>query len=148
VSTACSGEPGNVTSREKVAFIALLKRLPWEGEFVSDAGVAEAAPFTHVMFALTQKDIEEYDLYPFLALSRGLLDRKGQRELGIKHFSKIAHPEIKLAWAAMLFDGKVDSPETVIYLQAALKSKSQRQFLSELMGSKFGEFSKRVGERK
>jgi hypothetical protein len=99
-----------------------------------------------VLLALTPKDIGRRDLYPFLALSRGLLDRKPQREYGVKHFGKIAHPQIKLFWGAVLFDEKAASPEMVAFLRAALESKEQAKLLSQMLGPRSQDFKKRVKE--
>src|SRR4051794_24509671 len=72
-------QAGAVTDAEKKEFIKLLMALPTEGEFFTSEAVAKAVPYTHVLLALTEKDIKEYDLYSFLTLSRGLLDRKDQQ---------------------------------------------------------------------
>ena len=85
-------EVKEVTPAEKMAFLELLKKLPSRGEFFTQEAVKMAASYTRVLLALTAKDIQGFDLYPFLALSRGLLDHKEQREYGVKHFDRIAIP--------------------------------------------------------
>jgi len=136
-----------VTAAEKKAFLELINALPSKGEFFTDEAIDKAAPHTRVLLALTEKDIKGYDLYPFLALSRGLLDRKEYRTYGVKHFAEIAHPEIKLFWGVVLFDEKVASPEIVKHLKAALDSKEQSEVLSQLVGpGLFDDFKKRVRE--
>ena len=137
-----------VTAAEKKTFLELLAKLPTKGEFFTDEAVRKAAPHTRVLLALTEKDIEKYDIYSFLALSRGLLDRKEQREYGVKHFSKIAHPTIKLSWGAVLFNEKAASAEVVKFLRAALERKEQSELLSQMLGPDFEDFKKRVKEYK
>ncbi len=142
-----------VSPVQKKEFLSMLEDLPTAGEFFAEEGIAKAAPYTRVLFALTPKDIEQYskdkgvqqyDLYPFHALSRGLLDRKEQRDYSVRHFSKIAHPEIKLFWAAVLFDKKAASPEVIKFLRAALVCKDQSRILSKLLGPEFEEFKNRM----
>jgi hypothetical protein len=144
VAVGLVGQPTEVTDRDKKAYLEMLKELPRKGEFFTEDAVVKAAPYTRVLLALSEKDIKGYDLYPFLALSRGLIEREDQRQLGIKQFRKIAHPQIKLAWAALLFNARVDSAEIVKYLQAALKSTEQRKVLSQLLGPDFDDFRRRV----
>jgi hypothetical protein len=134
-----------VTDCEKEAFIELLKILPTEREgFFTPKAIDKVERYTGVLLALTKKDLEKYDLYPFLTLSRGLLDRKEQRAFGVKHFRKIAHPEIKLFWGALLFEEKAISPEIVKFLRAALSSKQESMFLSQILGPSFEDFRKQV----
>src|SRR5438552_18504321 len=79
-----------VTDDEKREFLMLLSKLPTKGEFFTEEAVKKAAPFARVLFALTPKDTGP-DIYPFLALSSGLIQRKEQRDYALKHFDKIAH---------------------------------------------------------
>ncbi len=134
------------TAEEKRTFLELLSMLPTAAEFFTDEAIIKAAPHTRVLLALTEKDIEGLDMYPFLALSRGLVDRKEPRDFGVKYFSKIAHPEIKLAWAVMLFDLKSASPEIVRFLREVLDSKEQSKILAKMIGSKFEDFKRRLKE--
>ena len=135
-----------VTAAEKKEFLKLLKSLPTKGEFFTDEAIDKAAPYIRVLLALDAKDLEGYDLYPFLALSGGLLERKKQRDYGVKHFATIAHSTLKPFWAVVLFDKKAASPEIVKYLQAALESEEQSRFLSEIVGPDFDKFKKRMKE--
>jgi hypothetical protein len=132
------------TRAEKETFFRLVRTLPTSGEFFTDEAVKKAAPHTGVLLALTEKDLEGYDMYTFLALSRGLCDLEGPRSYAVKHFGGIAHPEMKLSWAVMLFDEKAATPEVVRFLRAALKSKEQAEFLSQVCGPKFEAFKKQV----
>jgi hypothetical protein len=148
--------PKAVSAAEKKAFLELLGGLPRASEFFyTKEAIDRAAPHTRVLLALTEKDVERYakdrgarepSLYPFLALSRGLLDRKDQRTYGVKHFGSIAHPVIKLVWGAILFHEKEASPEIIRFLRAALKSKEQASILSQMLGPGFNEFEKRLRE--
>lgn len=133
-----------VTATEKQAFLELVKTLPTRGEFFTDQAVETAAPHTRILLALTEQDVAQDDLYPFLALSRQLVDRKEPREYGVKHFGTIAHPTIKLFWAAVLFDEKAASAELVKYLRAALASREQSKVLAEMLGPNFEDFRKRL----
>jgi hypothetical protein len=108
-------QPQEVTAADKKAVFKTMETLPKKGEFFTEERIDKAAPHTRVLFALTKKDIDEYakslgletySLYPFHALSRGLLDRKDQRDCGVKNFNKIAHPDIKVFWGVVLFDKK------------------------------------------
>lgn len=137
-----------VGSAEKKAFLELLKTLPTRGEFFTEESVQRAAPHTHVLLALTVQDIGKHDIYPFLALSRGLLDRKALREYGARNFPRIAHPTIKLFWAAVLFDEKPATAEIARFLRAALACKNQTDELSQMLGPDFEQFKKRVKEYK
>jgi hypothetical protein len=64
---------------EKKEFIDLLKTLPYKGEFFTDDAVKTAGPYLPVLFALTEKDIETYDIAPFAVISRELCDDKERR---------------------------------------------------------------------
>jgi len=98
-----------------------------------------------VLLALTEKDLEKRDIYPFLALSRGLIGHKEARQYGITNFAKIAHPTIKLSWAVLLFTAnEASSPEIVVFLRKALDSKEKARILSEMLGPGFEEFKEQV----
>jgi hypothetical protein len=137
----------DVSAEEKRTFLELLAKLPADGEFLTEESVEKAVAHTRVLLALTRKDIGNSDIYPFLALSRGLLERREQREYGVKHFGKIAHPDIKLFWGAVLFNENSKSPEIVMFLQTALDSIEQSQLLSRMLGPNFENFKKRVREQ-
>jgi hypothetical protein len=64
--TSCQAT-SHVSEAQKGEFIELLKRLPHEGEFFTNEAIAKAAPYLPALFALTEKDIEKLDIYPFLA---------------------------------------------------------------------------------
>lgn len=135
-----AGQEAEVTEAQKSAFLKLLPELPNDGEFLTDKGVSKAAPYTPVLFALSEDDIVDYDIYPFLAVSRGLADRKDTREYAIRHFRDITHPTIKMFWAAVLFKDYGVSGEVVDYLLIALASESQSSTLAEMIGPEFEQF--------
>jgi hypothetical protein len=137
--------PANqVSEAQKKQFIELMKTLPHKGEFFTDDAVKTAGPYLPVLFALTDKDLGSYDIYPFAAISRGLCDVKEHRLYATTHFGDIRHSELKLFWAAMLFDAGNRSPEIVRYLRAALKSNAQSKVLAEMAGPNFADLKRRV----
>jgi hypothetical protein len=133
-----------ISDAQKKEFIELLKTLPHKGEFYTNEAVEKAGPYLPVLFALTEKDVAGYDIYPFAAISRGLCDQKKHRDYTVRHFAEIRHPELKLFWGAMLFDGGAISPEIVRFLKAALESPEQAKLLSEMIGPQFEDFKRRV----
>jgi hypothetical protein len=133
-----------VSDVEKQKFIELLKSLPTKGEFYTDEAVKKAGHFLPTLFALTEKDIEKYDSYPFAAISRGLCEFKEHRDYAVHHFAEIRHPKLKLLWGAMLFDAGATSPEIVRFLRDALESEAQSKTLSEIVGPQFKNFKARV----
>ena len=134
----------HISEAQKAEFIELLKTLPSKGEFFTDEAVKRAKPYLPVLFALEEQDIEQYDIYPFGAISRGLCDEKENRDYAVSHFGEIRHPELKLLWGVMLFDSGTASPEVVQFLRAALESKTQSQLLSEMVGPNYQDFVKRL----
>jgi uncharacterized protein (TIGR03067 family) len=151
-----SGWPKDVTPTEKKVFLKLFEKLPTEREgFYTEEAIDKAEPYLRVLLALTRADIERYatgqgvkkeniSLYPFAALSAGLLERKGPREYVVQYFGGIAHPELKLGWAAGLFNRGAASPEISRFLRAALESKEQAGNLRLMYGQDFGWFKKRL----
>lgn len=136
-----SDQFSNVRKKE---FIDLLRALPTKGEFYTNEAVVQAGPYLPVLLALTEKDIEKYDIYPFAAISRGLCDHPEHRTYVVRNFGKIRHPKLKLFWGAMLFDSDEASPEIELFLRGALGSEEQAKLLSEMMGPQFESFKKRV----
>jgi hypothetical protein len=133
-----------ISNAQKKEFIELLKTLPYKGEFFTDDAVKRAGPYLPVLFALTEKDIADYDFYPFGAISRGLCDDEEHRRYAVTHFADIRHPTLKLSWAVMLFDSGATSPEIVSFIQNALKSKARAKMLREMIGPNFAEFKERI----
>ena len=137
--------PANqISQTQKKQFIELLKTLPHRGEFFTEDAVKTAGPLLSVLFALTDKDIESYDIYPFLTISRGLCDVKDHQRYANDHFADIQHSELKLFWAAMLFEAGGPSPEIVLYLKAALKSEDKAKILAEMTGPNFSSLKRRI----
>jgi hypothetical protein len=129
---------------QKQEFIELLKTLPLKGEFYTDDAIKKAGPYLPVLLALTEKDIEKYDIYPFLAISRGLGDQQEYRDYAVRNFAKIKHPKLKLFFGVILFDSHDASPEIHKFLRDALVSKKQAPLLLEMTGPEFESFKKRV----
>lgn len=137
--------PANQASdAQKQDFLKLLKTLPHKGEFFTDDAIKTAAPYLPALFALTDKDIEGYDFYPFAALSGGLCAHENNRQYATTHFSEIKHSDLKLGWAAMLFNAGKPSAEIVRFLRDALKSQARAKVLSEMLGPNFANFKRRV----
>ena len=134
----------SVTVAQKQEFIALLKSLPTKGEFYTDESVRRSLSYVPVLFALSEKDLKGYDIYPFAAISSGLCEREEVRKYAVDHFSAIQHPMLKLAWAAMLFDRGPSSAEVRGFLRGALESKEQAKTLAEITGPKFKDLKRRV----
>ena len=133
-----------IPDARKREFIELLSTLPTKGEFYTEEAVDKAGPHLPVLFALTEKDIRKHYIYPFLAISRGLADRKKHREYAVGHFAEVRHPTLKLFWGAMLFDEGAASPEIVRFLKDALKAEARAKLLSQMVGPEFGDFRRRV----
>ena len=133
-----------ISEAQKKGLIELLKTLPHKGEFFTDGAVEKAGPYLPVLFALTEKDIGEYNIYPFAAISRGLCDQKEHRKYAVRQFAEIRHPELKLFWGAMLFDAGEKSPAIERFLQDALESPEKAKVLSEMLGPQFEDFKRRV----
>ena len=133
-----------VSEAQKKEFIELLKGIPHKGEFFTEEAITKAAPYLHILFALTEKDIEKYDIYPFVALSRGLCDQKDERNYAVRNFVYIRHPTLKLFWAVILFDAGVASDEVVQFLRVAIRNEMQTKLLSEMAGPKFEDLKRRV----
>lgn len=137
--------PLAVSQEQKQEFIQLLKRLPTKGEFFTDDAAKEAGPFINVLFALSEQDIEDYDLYPFLAISRALSEDSSHREFAIRNFAQIRHRKLKLFWAAILLDEGSSSPVIEKFLRDALTSSEEAKDLSEMMGPGFDAMKKKLG---
>ena len=133
-----------ISDAQKKDFLNLLKTLPHKSEFFTDDAIKTAGPYLPVLFALTEKDIDGYDIYWFAALSRGLCDIKEHRQYATAHFGEIRHSTLKLFWAAMLFDERNPSTEVVRFLKDALKSEAQAKLLAEITGPHFADFKARV----
>jgi hypothetical protein len=133
-----------ISEDQKKQFIELLKTLPHKGEFFTEDAVKTAGPYLPVLFALTDKDIEGYDLYPFGAISRGLCDVKEHRLYANTHFEDIRHSELKLLWAAMLFEYSERSPQIVQYLKSALKDDAKARQLIEMAGPNYADLKRRI----
>jgi hypothetical protein len=134
-----------VSAAQKREFIERIKTLPVKGEFLTDEAIDKAGRYLSVLFSLTEKDIEPYDIYPFLALSAGLCARKAHRKYAARHFSEIRHPILKLAWGEGLFGRGPTSQDVVQFLKDALRSEKESKILSEMLGPRYEEFRRRVG---
>jgi hypothetical protein len=133
-----------VTEARKIEFIHLLAVLPHEGESYTDQAVKKAEPYLPVLLALSEKELAKRDIYPFAAMIAGLCGTKPNRDYVALHFSDIRHPELRIFWAALLFDKNSASPRIVQFLRDTLKSDQQSQLLKEFVGPQFEEFRKRV----
>lgn len=135
-----------VSAEEKRRFFKLVSTLTFEREFFTPKAVQEAAPHTRVLLSLTSEDLRGRDLYPFLALSRQLLDLKDQRVFGVEHFNEIAHEEIKMSWGAVLFEKRSASPDILKYLRTTIASEEGKTKLKSLLGPDFDKFAKALSQ--
>ncbi len=133
-----------ISEAEKKQFVELLQTLPHKGEFFTEDAVKTAGPYLPVLFALTDKDLEGYDIYPFAAISSGLSGVKEPRLYATKHFDDIRHSELKLFWAAMLFDYGERSPQIVQYLKSALKDDAKARQVAEMAGPSYADLKRRI----
>ena len=134
-ATPIADDSKSVNAAEKREFLELVRKLPTEGEFFTDKAIRKAAPHIRVLFALTEEDLEQGDIYPFAALSTGLCRDRKYRKYGVAHFADIAHPSLKLLWAAVLFGTQPPlSTEIIEHLQAALESEERSRELREIIG--------------
>lgn len=133
-----------VTDLQKQEFLKLIETLPVKGEFFTDEAVAKATPYLPVLFALTEQDLEKYDIYPFAAISSGLAENKEQRAYAVQHFAGIRHPQLKLFWAVTLFNREVASSEIMRFLKNVLCNEEQTKLLAEMTGPQFQSFKQRV----
>ena len=143
---AKSQTPNIVSETQKEDFIKTIKTLPHKGEFFTEEGINRAAGSLPILFAFTEEDLSDFDIYPFIVLSAGLADRKCQQDYAIEHFSEIKHPTLKLSWGALLFNKRIKSPEIVNYLKDALKSEKQSKILSEMLGANYKNFQLMLNE--
>ena len=143
-SVLCMQVRQEVSDAQKTEFIELLKTLPTKGEFYTEEAARRAGPYLPVIFSLTEKDVEKYDLYAFVAISVGISADKERRAYALSHFTDIRHPQLKLFWAALLFDRKEVSPEIVRYLRDALDSDVQAKELKSMAGPEFKFFKRAV----
>jgi len=145
VVTAPQGE-NEVTAAEKTAFFELLATLEIEGEFFTDEAVKKMLPHMRVLLALTAKDLEKYDVYPFLALSGQLAKYKEARASAARQYSTIAHSLLQLSWAVDLFETEESTVEVVKHLKKVVDSEKGSKVLDEMLGPKSEDFKKRVKE--
>jgi WD40 repeat protein len=135
----------NATDAQKKEFIELLKTLPTRGEFYTPEAVQQATRYLPVLLSLTEKDIEQYDLYPFVALSGGLSFDKQNRTYVLSHFNEIRHAKLKLGWAVLLFNAGDISRDVVHHLRDALLAPAGASDLSGMVGhSQFKFFRRKV----
>ena len=135
----------DATEAQKKEFLELLRKLPTKGEFYTEESVQKAKPYLPVLLSLTENDIEKYnDLYPFVALSSGLSVDKENRVYVLTHFAEIRHPDLKMFWAAMLFNAGDVSQDIVNHLLNALQQPARKKLLSEIVGPDFKFFRRKV----
>jgi hypothetical protein len=136
--------PKEVSDADKQAFFKLVPSLELQpaghAAIFTEKSVRKATPFATVLFALTEKDLENKDFGVFMILTTQLGGVEEARKYGIKNFVNIAHPKIKLFWAHALYAEKVAPPEIVTYLRNALESREARWELNDFYGPGFRAF--------
>ncbi len=134
-----------VSDIEKSGFFKELAKWHTRGEFFTEEAIKKAARYTRVLLALTEKDLGKRDIYPFLALSTGLMGLDEPRQYGKANFSTIAHPTIKLAWAIGIFRAGDSSPEILAFLSKSLEPKKDTETtLAAMLGPEFEEFKQKI----
>lgn len=133
-----------ISDAQKKEFFELLKTLPSKGEFYTEEAGRRAGPYLPVLFALTEKDVDRDALYAFVAISVGIATDKERRAYAVAHFAEIRYPDLKLFWAAMLFNLQEVSPAIVHYLRDALNSEAQDGVLRSMVGPEFKFFKRAV----
>jgi hypothetical protein len=136
-----------VTVADKRALFKLMGTLPSSGGRYKVEGVAKGIPYTRVLLALTEDDVKAPNLYPFLALSGALASHKEARAVALEHFDQIAHPELKLLWAALLVQQPDPLRNITTFLKKALASPEDAKTLAAIEGPGFPAFKKLVNDR-
>jgi hypothetical protein len=89
------------------------------------------------LLALTEEDIEDYGLYPLLAMSAGLSSHKDARELAVNNFERIAHPSIQVNWAIMLMRDPKIQPIIVRHMKKAIDAPKGAKTLAATRDPRF-----------
>ncbi len=134
----------SISNDDKRKFVILLKSLKTKGEFFTDESIEKTIPYQNILFAFTEKDLSGQDIYPYLAISSGMMEYQQCREYARKNFSSIQHPDLKIGWAAMLLKQNIASPEIITYLSQVLKIPVQKKLLQEMCGPKFDEVERKI----
>src|SRR4030095_11316161 len=135
----------DATEAQKKEFLELLGTLPTKHMSYTEEAVQKAKPYLPVLLSLTEKDIESIgDIYPFAAISSGLSVDKENRVYVLKHFAEIRHPDLKLFWAASLFDAGDVSQVIVNHLVDALQQPARAKLLTDIVGPDFKFFRRKV----
>lgn len=134
----------NASDAQKKEFMEVLKKLATKGEFYTKEAIRKAGPYLPVLLSLTEEDTKQYDVYPFASISRGLAGEKKHRAYVLSHIAGIRHPQLKLFWAALLFDADEVSMELVRYLRDAVNEPKQAELLREMVGPDFKFFKRKV----
>jgi TonB family protein len=134
----------NVSDVQKQDFIHLLKVFPKCDELYCKEAIDEAVFYLPILFALTEQDLERLDIHPFALLSRGLANHAELREYVLHHLSEVRHPVLRAVWAAKLFNAGAASPEVVQFLRENTEWTPVNRVLTDMMGSQFAAFKKRV----
>jgi len=133
-----------VSSHQKKDFITLVFTLPRNSDIFTDEAFKKAGAYLPVIFSLTEKDLEKYDIYPFDVIIGGVCSRDEYRDYAIRHFSEIRHPELKLFLAVVLFDKGPTSPEIESFLHDALRDEEQAEKIAGMIGPNFQDFKTRL----
>lgn len=138
----------SVSSDDKKKFTALLKTLKAKGEFFTNESIEKTIPYQKVLFAFTEKDIADHALYPYLAVTSGMMEHQQCREYARKSFAAIQHPVLKIAWAAMLLKRDAHTPEIVRYLSQVLETPALNKWLQEMSGLTYDQTVQKIRAEK
>ncbi len=138
--------PKDVTDADKQGFFKLVSNLPTmpagHAAVFTEESVKKAAPFVHVLFSLSEKDMEKKEIFPLLILTWQLAGVDTARQYGAKNFERISHPQIKRQWAFGLFQQNAASPEIVAFLRQQLEREGVESEFG--LGPQFQAFKERV----
>ena len=139
--SSCSTTP---LQNQKRDFFALIPTLPTDGDMFAKEAYRTCGPYLQTIFLLTERDLDQYDLYPILCIAGGVCVLDDKREFAVAHFSEIRHPEIKLFVGSVLFEKGWASPQIVVFLRHALQDADASAALAEIVGPHFQEFRNAV----
>ncbi len=138
VFTGCASDgrpkPSVITPQQKQEFVDLLATLPTEGQFYAKEAVHRAKPYLPHLLSLTESDLKDREMYPFLTLSSDMIQDADNLVYVTANFGQIRHPLIKIFWGLAILDRDRPATEIVEYLRTALSDAAQTKQLISFVG--------------